>query len=77
MAVRADKRFPGNSEALEMNLMADAVSRAGKPNSVLFSDASDIAVVVCVFKATLKRIVVDVGDRALGFNLSDAHSLKL
>lgn len=48
--------------------MADAVAGAGEVNAVLFGDGADKTVVVGVFKAGLKGIVVDIGDAFLGFD---------
>ena len=36
VAVRPDERFPGDAEALQMHLMADAVARAGEVNARAF-----------------------------------------
>ena len=56
--------------------MADAVARAGEVDAVLFRDGLDVAVVVGVFKAGLQRVVVDVGDAALGLDARHAHRFK-
>ena len=77
MAVGADKGLSWLSEALKVNLMADSVAGTGEPYSVLLCDRTDKAVVVGVFKAALKRVVVDVSDGALCFHSVNAHSLEL
>ena len=77
MAVRPDERFPGDSEALQMHLMADAVARAREAQPVLFGDGLDITVVVGVFKPVLKGVVIYVRHRKLGFHAVNAHRLKL
>ena len=61
VAVGADQGLAGNAEALQMNLMADAVAGTGKVNAVLFGHRLDKAVVVSVFKAGLQGVVVDIG----------------
>ena len=77
VAVGADQGLAGNAEALQMNLMADAVSGTGKVNAVFFGHRLNKAVVVGVFKAGLQGVVVDIGHGLLGFDTRNAHSLKL
>ena len=60
-----------------MHLMADTVSGAGKAYAVLFGHRLNISVVVCVFKARLKGVVVDIRNRKLGSDPLRAHSFKL
>ena len=60
-----------------MNLMADTVAGARKPNSVLFGNRTDKTVVIGVLEAALERIVVDIGNRALCLYAVNAHRLKL
>ena len=60
MAVRADQGFARDAEPLQMYLMADAVAGAGEIQAVLFAHRLDIPVIVGVFKAGLKCVVVDV-----------------
>ena len=75
MAVRADERFSGYPEALKMHLVADAVAGAGKAYAVLFCDRADKAVVVGVFKARLKRVVVYVSHALFCLYPRYAHGL--
>ena len=77
VTVRADERFSGDAEAFEMNLMADTVSGAGKAYAVLFGHRLNISVVVCVFKARLKGVMVYICNRKLGSDSLRAHSFKL
>ena len=74
--VRADERLARDAEALQMNLVADAVARAGEIQAVLLCAAADETVIVCILEAVLKRIVVDISDRALCADTRHAHSLK-
>ena len=76
VAVRADQRLSGSTEALEVYLMADAVSGTREVQTVLLCRRLDEAVVVGVFKARLKSVVVYVCDRELGGNARDTHSLE-
>ena len=77
MAVRADKGLSGNAEAFEMNLMADSVTGAREADSVLLCYCLNISVVVGIFKACLKCVVVDISNRQLGLYSFRAHSFKL
>ena len=77
MAVRADQRLARRAEALQMNLMADAVACLGIINAVLSGYRTDVFVVIRILEAGLQGIVVNVSDRALGLDLIDAHRLKL
>ena len=76
MAVGADQRFAGDAEALQMHLMADAVSGAGKANAVLFRHALDKAVIIRVLKAGLQSVVVNVCHTQLRFDARNAHRFK-
>ena len=77
VAVRADQRLARRAEALQMNLMADAVACLGIINAVLSGYRTDVFVVIRILEAGLQGIVVNVGDRTLGLDLIDAHRLKL
>ena len=76
VAVRPDKGLAGLAEALQMDLVADAVAGPGEPDAVLFCDGLDIAVVVGVFKAGLQRVVVDVGNAALCLDPGHTHGFE-
>ena len=56
--------------------MADSVAGAGKPDSEFFGGALNKEMVVGVLKAGLQRIVVNIGDRAFGFDPGDPDALK-
>ena len=60
VAVRADQGLARDAEALQMDLVADVVTRPGEVDAVLFGDGADKAVVVRIFKAGLKGVVIDV-----------------
>ena len=77
MAIRSDKRLSGLAESFKMNLMADAVAGTGEANSVLLGYRLNVSVVVCILKAGLKSVVVDVSYRKLGLDPLRSHSLKL
>ena len=76
MAVGADQCLAGDGKTFQVKLVADAVAGTRKINTVLFCDRADKTVVVRIFKAGLKGIVVDISDRTLGFNTVDPHCLK-
>lgn len=57
--------------------MADAVARARKAQAVLFGNGLDIAMVVSVLEAVLKRVVIYVRHRKLGLDAFDSHCFKL
>ena len=76
MAVRADQSLSRNAETLQMYLMADTVAGTGKINAVLLCDAADKAVVICIFKAILEGVVVDVRHAAFCTYTRNAHCLK-
>ena len=76
MAVRADQRFAGDAEPLQMHLMADAVAGAGEVQPVLFAYGLDIPMVVGVFKTGLQCVVVNISDGALRADTGHAHGFK-
>ena len=76
MAVRADQSLSRNAETLQMYLMADTVAGTGKINAVLLCNAADKAVVICIFKAVLEGVVVDVCHAAFCTYTRNAHCLK-
>ena len=77
VGVGTQKRFAGSAEFFQMHLMAYAVSRTGKPQTVFCGNALQIAVIVHVFKIGLQRIVVDVGNGQFGFYPRNADGFKL
>ena len=77
VAVRAQQRLSRFGETLQVHLMADAVAGPRKPDAVLFGHGRDVLVVVCIFKAGLQHVVVDIGHRAFGLDAVDAHGLEL
>ena len=65
------------AEALEMELVADAVAALGVDDAVLFGDRLEEVVVVGVLETDLDRVVVDVGDRDVGLHVRNVHRLEL
>ena len=63
MAVRAEKRLSGDAEVFKLKLMAYSVSGFGKKDAMPFCDTFDELMIVRVFKARLKRVMVDISDR--------------
>ena len=69
VAVGAEQRGARLAEALQMDLVADAVARPREDDAVaLAATALKVAVVVVVLKADLERVVVNVGDREVGLD---------
>ena len=77
VAVGAQQRLARLADALQLNLMADAIAGLGKVHAVLAGDGSDVFVIVRIFKARLQGVVVDISDALFGFDARDAHGLKL
>ena len=77
MAIRADKGHAGHAEAFQMHLMADAVAGTGEANTVFFCHRLNIAVIVGILKARLKRVMVDISDRKLSADTGNADGFKL
>ena len=77
VAVGAQKRLCGLPEALQVDLVADAVSGPRKPDAVAARHGLQVAVVVGVLEADLDRVVVDVAHRELGAHAVDPHGLEL
>ena len=75
MAVRADQCLAGNTEALQVYLMADAVARTGKPDTMLLGYAADKPVIISILKTILQCIVVDVCHGKLCFDSGYPHCL--
>ena len=57
--------------------MADTVTGTGEANAVLFGHGLDVTMVVCVFKACLQGVVVDIRHGKLCFYALDAHGFQL
>ena len=76
MAVGTDQGFAGDAEAFKVHLMADAVARARKIDTVFFAHGLYVAVVVGIFKAGLQRVVVNIRHRKLGAYPRHAHCFK-
>ncbi len=77
VAVRPQKNVTRGAEALQVDLMADAVARPGKVDAVLGGYTLEEAVVVGVLEPCLEHVVIDVGHGQLGPHPGDAHRLEL
>ena len=77
MAVRTYERLSGDSEPLDVYLMADSVTGFGDVNAVFERDGLYVSVVVRVLEAGLDRVVVDIRDRTVGLYLVHAEGLEL
>ena len=62
VAVRAEQGLAGHGEALQVDLVADAVAGSGEPDAVLCRDSLDVLVVVRILAAGLEHVVVYVRD---------------
>ena len=76
MAVRADERLARLAEPLQMDLVADAVARTGEIHAVLGSNRLQIPVIVGVFKAGLKGVVIHISNTQFRLNPVDSHSFQ-
>ncbi len=76
VAVRAYQCFVRFREAFKVHLMADAVARPRKTQSVFCRNRLYVAVVVGVFKTALQSIVVDISHRKFRFHPFAVHCLE-
>ena len=77
VAVAAEEGPAGPAEALQVELVADAVPGPGVEDAVLVGDRLQVAVVVGVLEPVLEHLVVHVGDGKLGLHLGDPDGLVL
>jgi hypothetical protein len=77
MAVGTQEGFSRDPVILKLKLMADAVARLGEQYSVTLGYALYEFMVVGIFKAGLKRIVIDVCDRELCLYFINVHGFQL
>ena len=75
--VAAEKRRAGLAEALEVQLVADAVAALGVDDAVLLRDGLEEVMVVCVLEADLHSVVVDVADGEVRLHARNSHRLEL
>ena len=75
--VRAEQCCARAPEALEVDLVADAIAGAREVDAVFFRDSLQILVIVCVFKAALQCVVIDVAHREICFYVLHAHGFHL
>ena len=66
MAIGTDQSLAGNTESFKMHLMANTVAGTGEINTVLFGNGLNKLMVVCVFKAGLERVMINICNTALG-----------
>jgi hypothetical protein len=59
-----------------MQLVANTVARRGKPQAVAGREGTQIPVIIGVFKISLQKIVVRVGNRYFGANPGQAQGFK-
>ena len=76
VAVRADQGLSRNAETLQMYLVADTVAGTGEVDAVFLCNAADKTVVICIFKAVLECVVVDISHAALSAYTRYTHCLK-
>ena len=62
MGVRTEKCLSRDTETLNMNLVANAVTGTAESDAVLCSYCLDVLVVVSVLKACLKHVVIDISN---------------
>ena len=77
VAVAAEQGPAGPAEALQVDLMADAVAGTGVEDAVLVGDRFQVAVVVGVLEPVLQGLVIHVGDGKLGPHLGNPDGLVL
>ena len=75
--VGAEERRPRLAEALEVQLVADAVAALGVDDAELLGDGREEVVVVGVLEADLHRVVVHVGDGELVADMRHVHRFEL
>ena len=75
MTVGADQGLARDAKPLQMYLVADTVARTGEANAVLLGHAADKTMVICIFKAVLQCVMIDVCHRKLCFDSGYPHCL--
>jgi hypothetical protein len=77
VTICSDERLARCGEALAVDVVADAVARAGEPGPVLGRHGLQEAVVVRVLEVDLEDVVVDVDHSGLDLDSLDAEALEL
>ncbi len=77
MAVRAKQCLARNAKSLQVNLVADAIARTREIDAVLSCYRLEKTVVICILKACLQSVVVNIGNRQLGTHPWYADGFKL
>ena len=76
MAVRANEGLTGLAKPLQVDLVANAVTGAGEPHTVLGGYRLQVAVVIRIFKAALQCVVIYIGNAQFSFYLGNTHCFK-
>jgi len=69
VAVGSQQGFTGPGESLQVDLMANAVSRSGEIDAILLRDGFQVGMIVCIFKSNLYGVVIDIADRKLSSDI--------
>jgi len=77
VAVGAELHRAGLGKALEMHLVADAVSRTAEPSAILLRGCLQEAMIVGVAESHLQHVVVDVADRRFDLDPRNSYRLEL
>jgi hypothetical protein len=77
MTVGTDERLTRNGEPLAVDVVADAVPRAGEPGAVLRRHRLQEPMVVRVLEVDLEDVVVDVDHGGLDLNALRSEELEL
>ena len=77
VGIRANQRLARLAEALEVELVADAISGLGIDDAILARHRLQVVVVIGILEADLHGVVVHVAHRELGLDAVDAHTLEL
>ena len=73
MRIAAEQRLARLAEALQVQLMADAVAGLRVDDAVTLGHRSEEVMVIRVLEANLDGVVVNVGYRQLVAHMADAH----
>ena len=77
MAIRANQGLTGLTKAFQMYLVTDTVTGTGEIDTMLIGNGLQIAVVIGIFKAGLKCIVIHISYTQLRLDSGNTHCFKL
>ena len=77
MGVGTQKCLSRKAEPLQVNLVADSVTRTGEIEAILFGKALEEQVVVRILVVGLDSVMVNIGYRKLSLHPLDTDSLEL